>query len=233
MGLWEAVGNNDAKAFEIAMQSTLDSSDVYRALEAASRYHHPQYIAALCPYITREAWENAFWRAAALGHAACVTALLTSGAPALPIEASIAFEQCVQNSLLVGHLQCFTPYTNHAACLEILAPPLPTARINLVLNSVAGQCSMDVLNVLLKHGTPKNNKSRPLQKAFSNQNQEHIDRLYPLSNPKIALNAMQKNVLSRSEDWMPLFERIESERIKRVLNTKIDATARPTKTAKL
>lgn len=233
MGLWEAVGNNDAKAFEIAMQSTPDPSDVYRALEAASRYHHPQYIPALGPYVTQEAWGNAFCRAASMGHAACVTALLAAGAPVHLIEIPTAFEQCAQHSLLVGHLQCFTPYTNHAACLEILAPQVPTQRINLVLNLVAGQCSMDVLNVLLKHGNPKNNKSRPLQKAFSNQNQEHIDRLYPLSNPKIALNAMQKNVLSRSEDWMPLFERIESERIKRVLNTKIDATARPTKTAKL
>jgi len=238
MSLWHAVGENDQKMFNRIMDEAvirpLDSGDVYRAMECAAKRGFVLYLEQLAPHASIEVCSNAFSQAAAMGNHTCLTPILPY---VLHDQESVrrAFKQCADNSLLVGALMCYPADCNHVACLEILAPLVQKKDVNEVLSLLGGQCSVDILNVLIKYADPKHNNSRALQKAVLENAQHNIDILYPISDPSAALKALQESIVPSCipQDWMPLYERIESDRLKNVLNTELAASSASVRTSKM
>lgn len=230
MDLWHAVGENDAKMFQRIMDESvfraLDSADIYRAMDCAAKKGYAMYVQRLAPLASPAACTNAYLQSASFGNMEC----LKSVVPYTPNDADIAlraFKECANSSLLVGALLCFASECNHAACLDLLAPHVSKDEANQMLGLIGGQCSADVLNVLLKYADPKHNNSKALQKAVLENAQPNIDILYPISDPSAALKSLQDSIapMRIPQDWMPLYERIESERLKRVLNTELQTSA--------
>lgn len=238
MSLWHAVGENNQKMFNRIMEEAvihpLDSGDVYRAMECASKKGFVLYLEQLAPHASIEACSNAFSQAATMGNHECLTAIL----PYVHHDQELVcrgFKQCADNSLLVGALMCYPADCNHAACLEILSPLVQKKDVNEVLSLLGGQCSVDILNVLIKYADPKYNDSKALQKAVLENAQHNIDILYPISDPSVALKALQESIvpIRIPQDWMPLYERIESDRLKNVLNTELAASSVSVRTSKM
>lgn len=223
MSLWHAVGENDQKMFNRIMEETvirpLDSGDVYRAMECAAKKGFVLYLEQLAPHASIDACSNALLHAASGGNRECLTPIL----PYLFHDSKLVsqvFKTCADHSLLVGALLCYPANCDHAGCLEFLAPYVPEETVNYVLGLVAGQCSVDVLKVLLKFGDPKFNHSKALQKAVLANSEHQIDLLYPLSDPPAALQVLQ-NSIHTQQDWMPLYERVEAQRLNAVLNNEV------------
>lgn len=80
------------------------------------------------------------------------------------------------------------------------------------------------VEILLPHSDPKTSNSKPLQWASVNRNAEVLDLLYPLSDPLVALEALQK-ISTDAQDWMLLFDRIEAERLNSVLQHHVGGTS--------
>lgn len=225
MSLWSAVGNNDWKAFMRVMDDAilypLDPSDIYRAMDCAAKKNTTVYMEKLAPLATEPDMLDAYQVAASWGSAGCVQILRPYIHSQSDHEA--AFNMCANTSLLVGGLSHFPTDCDHAACLELLTPHVEQKSVNDVLGLIAGQCSVEVLRVLLQYADPKFNNSKALQKAVLNNAQSNLDILYPLSDPHLALQALQKDPFNTPQEWMPLYERIESERIRHTLNTELGA----------
>lgn len=240
MNLWHAVGENDTKMFQRIMEEVvlcpLDSSDIYRAMDCAVRKGYALYVQHLAPLASPAACANAYIQSASFGNVGC----LKSVAPYIPNDNTLslslrAFKECANGSLLVGALVCFASDCDHAACLDLLAPHISKDEANQMLALIGGQCSVDVLNILLKYADPKHNDSKALQKAVVENAQHNIDILYPISDPSAALKALQQSIvpIRIPQDWMPLYERIESDRIKDVLNTELAASSASVRTNKM
>lgn len=238
MSLWHAVGENDQKMFNRIMEEAvihpLENGDIYRAMDCAAKRGFVLYLEQLAPHASLEACSNAFSQAAAMGNHECLTAIL----PYVRDDQELVgrkFKQCADSSLLVGALMCYPADCNHAACLEILAPLVQKKDVNEVLSLLGGQCSVEIINVLIKYADPKYNDSKALQKAVLENAQHNIDILYPISDPSAALKALQESIapIRIPEDWMPLHERIESDRLKDVLNTELVASSASVRTHKM
>lgn len=80
------------------------------------------------------------------------------------------------------------------------------------------------VEILLPHSDPKTSNSKPLQWASVNRNCEVFDMLYPLSDPLVALEALQK-ISTDAQDWLLLFDRIEAERLNTVLQHHLGGTS--------
>ena len=229
MSLWSAVGNNDWKAFMRVMDDaiiySLDPSDVYRAMDCAARKSAAVYMEKLAPLATQLAVLSAYQVAASLGSTGCVQILR----PYIHSQSDheTAFNACAQTSLLVGGLSHFPTDCDHAACLELLTPHVEQKSVNEMLGFIGGQCSVEVLTVLLQYADPKFNNSKALQKAVLADAQSNVDILYPLSDPGLALQALQKDPFNTPQEWMPLYERIESERMRHNLTTALCADTQP------
>lgn len=238
MTLWHAVGENDEKMFQRIMDEAiirpLDAGDIYRAMDCAAAKGYAIYLERLAPLSTPTAHKNAFKSSAGHGNIQCLKVLQ----PYISAEDDCwlrSFEECANNSLLVGALLCFPSNCDHVACLDLLAPYVSKDEANRVLAFMGGQCSVEILNVLLKYADPQYNNSRALQRAVKENAQRNIDILYPISDPVAALKVMQEGVLPKCtpEDWMPLYERIESERLKSVLTNEVKSTSAMARTHKI
>lgn len=230
MTLLDTVNQNDEKMFHKVMGESfihpLGGNDLYRAMDFAAKKGYVVYLERLAPLATRASRTNAFQEAAGYGNLECVKALQ----PYISDDDNfwlLSFKECAHGSLLVGALPGFASDCNHAACLDILAPHVSKDEANKRLAFIGGQCSVDVLNVLLKYADPHHNNSKALQKAVLKNAQHNIDILYPISDPVAALKDMQCGVvpLCTPQDWMPLFERIESDRLKIVLDNEVNGSS--------
>lgn len=238
MDLWHAVGENDQKMFQRIMEESvfrpLDSSDIYRAMDCAARKGYALYVQRLAPLASPVACANAYLQSASCGNLECLKSVVSY----IPNDITLslrAFKECANSSLLVGALVCFASDCDHAACLDLLAPHLSKDQANQMLAFIGGQCSVDILNVLLKYADPKHNDSKALQKAVLENAQHNIDVLYPISDPSAALKALQESIepIRVPQDWMPLYERIESDRLKNVLNNELAASSVSVRTNKM
>lgn len=103
-----------------------------------------------------------------------------------------------------------------------------TAPLNEALVAAVRSNRADVVAVvsaLLPHCDPTAHNSKALQYASVNGNLELVDLLYPVSNPADALNALKK-LSSDCKDWMMIEQRIEAERINKVLYDHIEPKER-------
>lgn len=101
---------------------------------------------------------------------------------------------------------------------QLIDAPLDEALVAAVRSNRPDLIS--VLNILLPHCDPKFSNSKALQWASINRNCEVFDLLYPLSDPQVALDMLQQ-ISHNSVDTMMLNERIDAERIKKILDNQL------------
>lgn len=103
-----------------------------------------------------------------------------------------------------------------------------TQTMNEALVAAARSTRADVVavvGVLLPHCDPTAHNSKALQYASVNGNLELVDLLYPISNPVDAMNKL-KTISNDPHDWMLIEQRIEAERIQKVLHQSIESQGR-------
>lgn len=82
-----------------------------------------------------------------------------------------------------------------------------------------------VVGALLPYCDATADNSKALQYASVNANLELVDILYPISNPADAINTLKK-ISHDSNDWRMIEQRIEAERIHKVLHNHIASEGR-------
>lgn len=103
-----------------------------------------------------------------------------------------------------------------------------TAPLNeaLVAAVRSNRCDLvAVVGALLPCCDPTADNSKALQYASVNENLELVDILYPVSNPMAALTALQR-ISGDPRDWMMIEQRIEAERIHKVLHNHVVSEGR-------
>lgn len=103
-----------------------------------------------------------------------------------------------------------------------------TAPLNeaLVAAVRSNRCDLvAVVGALLPCCDPTADNSKALQYASVNENLELVDILYPVSNPMAALTALQR-ISGDPRDWMMIEQRIEAERIHKVLHNHVASEGR-------
>lgn len=95
-----------------------------------------------------------------------------------------------------------------------------------LVHAVKGNRSdlVQLVEILLPYSDPKTSNSKPLQWASVNRNAEALDLLYPLSDPLVALEALQQ-ISTDAQDWLLLFDRIEAERLNSILQHHVGGTS--------
>ena len=78
-----------------------------------------------------------------------------------------------------------------------------------------------LVHTLLPLSNPKAFNSQALQWASVNHNGVVFDLLYPLSDPAVAIGALQK-ISTDPSDWVLLDSRINAERMRHVLHTQVE-----------
>lgn len=80
---------------------------------------------------------------------------------------------------------------------------------------------VELVHILLPLSNPEAFNSRALQWASVNHNGVVFDLLYPLSDPAVAIQSLQK-ISTDPSDWMLLESRINAEKMRHVLHTQVE-----------
>jgi len=99
-----------------------------------------------------------------------------------------------------------------------------TDDLSEIMVGAARKGQKDFVQLLLPHSNPAFNNSKALQWASVNQDTDVFDLLYPLSNAKDALRAL-KDISTNPQDWVLLHNRVEAERLQKVLRHEINGQA--------
>ena len=111
--------------------------------------------------------------------------------------------------------------------LSILLPILLPGQVNDLFCLCVELQDTTLVHLLLPYADPTYEDSSALQLASALGNTYLFDLLYPLSNPKKALRAMQKTARpGRTDQWKMLKERIDTV----ALQKKLERAAKPAQT---
>lgn len=99
-----------------------------------------------------------------------------------------------------------------------------TQDLSEIMVGAARKGQKDFVQLLLPHADPTFNNSKALQWASINQQAAVFDLLYPLSNAKDALIAL-KAISTNPQNWELLSNRVEAERLQKVLRNEINGEA--------
>lgn len=137
----------------------------------------------------------------------------------------------VEDTEVLAHALSLAAANDHLQIVKTLLPVVPFENRSEALAQAVLHHHILLAMYLIPLCDPKGNNSQALQYAVEEKLFDIADVLYPLSDPQTALNCMRENWTLQHEDGhlQYLEDRIESERLKKVLSSEVSS---PRTTAK-
>lgn len=204
---------------------------------SAAEHNNLELLREHIPNASSDALDTALWVAAYYGNAQIIQELIPISNPlandmqALRMAAQTNCVECIQLLLPVSDPQGDKSDILWDACMyfanEAIACLIPFSK-NCArgLTVCVSHHNLEGIELLLPVSDLKANNSRPLQIAVEAKFLPLIDVLYPLSEPKKALKALQQRWPGRPEQWEELERRMAQDQRNRI-EGKVK-TAKPT-----
>lgn len=198
-----AAANAKLPCLAVLMEQVNDPSLLSRAVVMAAKRQGEDALACvrmLLPFVTPQDCFSALKTAALSGNALMAQLLVEHSELSSPDPLLLAIDFGDQD------------------VVEVLSAAYGVEGNSVALVAAAREGFVESLEILLPRADPLYRNSQALAAAAINGNDACVEVLYSISNPNAALESMKAYYPHQAEKWVALEERVERERLQRILS---------------